>query len=123
MVKLSPDLIISALTRDVPTIQAGGTVTITETTQNRGAGSAVPTTTRYYLSTNTTFDVSDVPLGSRAVGILLSRVSSAGSAAVRIPAGTPPGQYYVLARADADNGVAEANEVNNTAAKVIAIKP
>ena len=122
LIKLSPDLVILGLTLSVTTIAAGDTVSITETTKNQGAGSALPTTTRYYLSTDTTFDVTDVPLGSRAVGTP-EGASSPGSASVRIPAGTPPGRYYIIARADADDGVAESNEGNDTASKAITVTP
>ena len=73
------------------------------------------------LSTNATFDGSDIPLGSRDVGILLSGTSSSGKTPVRIPVGTPPGKYYILGRADADNRVAESNEGNNVASRAITI--
>jgi subtilase family serine protease len=38
-----------------------------------------------------------------------------------IPSGTAAGNYYVIAVADADHGVLEANEANNATAKLIAI--
>ncbi len=121
LIKLSPDLIVSALAMTPSTAAAGATISVTDTTKNQGSGSAIATTTRFYLSTNTTFDAADVLLASRAVPVLLSGASSPGSTSVTIPAGTAPGTYYILARTDADNVVAESNEANNTASKPITI--
>jgi subtilase family serine protease len=121
LIKLSPDLIVSALAATPSTAAAGRTISVTDTTKNQGSGSAIATTTRFYLSTNTTFDAADVLLASRAVPVLLSGVSSPGSTSVIIPAGIAPSTYYILARTDADNVVAESNEANNTASKPITI--
>jgi subtilase family serine protease len=109
---VGPDLVISAISAP-GTSGAGITITVTDTTKNQGGGAADPTTTRFYLSTNTVLDASDVPLGSRAVPALASGASSSGSTAVTIPAGTPSGSYYILAAADADNLVVETLENNN----------
>ena len=78
LIRLSPDLIVSALT--VPaTAAAGATIQVSDTTRNQGSGSAIATTTKYYLSMNATFDsATDVYLGSRGVPILLTGVSNVG---------------------------------------------
>jgi subtilase family serine protease len=99
---------------------AGSTITISDTTKNQGAGSVGASTTRFYLSANASLDVSDTLLsGSRAVPSLGPGVSSAGSTNVTIPANVPSGSYYVIAKADADNVVAEVEEGNNTAVRAI----
>jgi subtilase family serine protease len=123
LIRLSPDLIVSALT--VPSSAAAGSiVSVTDTTKNQGQGSTPATTTRFYLSRNTTFEPStDIEIGSRGVGLLASGSSSPGGASLTIPAGTVPGTYYILARADGDNAVAESNEGNNTTNKPITISP
>ncbi len=46
---------------------------------------------------------------------------SSGSVSVTIPASTCPGTYFVIARADADAFVAEANENNNVLAHALEI--
>ncbi|OGP73264.1 MAG: hypothetical protein A2W09_08295, partial [Deltaproteobacteria bacterium RBG_16_50_11] len=108
-----PDLAVSAVS--VPTAAGAGiTITITDTTKNSGAGDAASSTTGYYLSTDSTFDGADVKIGSRAVDALAAGASSSGTASALIPAGTPSGSYYIIARADADNMVVETNEDNNT---------
>jgi subtilase family serine protease len=125
---LSPDLIVSSMTVFPATISlsgAGGAhINVTETTRNQGAGTAIATTTKYYLSTNATFDAADVWLASRAVPLLVTGASSIGpQTAVTIPPGTAPGNYYVLAVADAGNTLAESNENNNVTAKPLTITP
>ena len=122
VIKLSPDLIVSALT--VPTTAvAGATIGVSDTTRNQGSGSAIATKTQYYLSLNTTFDAAvDVLLGSRDVPLLLTGVSNIGPLTqVAIPLGTAAGTYYILAVADAGHTVLESNETNNTASKPITI--
>jgi subtilase family serine protease len=115
------DLIVSALT--VPAGGgAGSNVTVTDTVMNQGGGSAGTSVTRVYLSTNTTLDAGDIALnGSRTIGVLNGGESSTGNITVGIPAGVAPGSYYVIAMADADAGVAEASETNNTTARPITI--
>jgi hypothetical protein len=118
-----PDLRVTGLTFDVKAVAAGGRVTIRETTRNQGQGPSSGSTTRYSLSTDKSVDVPDVSLGSRRVEPLASKHSSPGVVAVTIPAGTPPGRYFIIVRADADNEVAEAKETNNTVLRVITITP
>jgi subtilase family serine protease len=122
LIRISPDLVISSLT--VPaTTAAGTTISVTDNTKNQGLGSAVATTTRFYLSTKAVFDPADSPFGSRAVPILASGASSSGPTPLTIPAGTAPGTWYIIAKADADGTVTESNEGNNTASKAITITP
>ena len=81
--------------------------------------------TRFYLSTNTVLDVGDVLLSpGRTVAQLSSGASSAGSTSVTIPASVDAGTYYVIAKADADAGVAESVETNNlSAVRTIRVTP
>jgi subtilase family serine protease len=116
---IGPDLLVSAAT--VPgTVAAGSTITVTDTVVNQGAGGAAASSMRFYLSTNPFLDAADVVLGAvRAVAALDAGGSSTGSTAVTIPAGTTPSFYYVLVKADGDNGVAESYENNNVAARTM----
>jgi subtilase family serine protease len=123
LIRLSPDLIVSVLT--VPSSAAAGSViSAGDTTKNQGQGTAAATTTKFYLSSNATFEASaDIEIGSRGVGLLVSGASSSGTGPLTIPAGTAPGGYYILARADGGGAVAESNEGNNTVNKPITISP
>jgi subtilase family serine protease len=88
---------------------------VTDTTSNQGNGGSPPSTTSFYLSTNLWLDSSDVPLGSRTVPALAAGASSTATTTVPVPAGTAPGSYYVLAKADGPEAIAESNETNNVA--------
>jgi len=75
-------LAVSALS--VPTTGgAGGTITLTDTTEEPECGGADATITRYYLSTNTTFEAADTVLG-RAAQSLRERGQPAPLTAVTI---------------------------------------
>jgi hypothetical protein len=118
-IRLGPDLVVSAVKAPY-TAPAGSTITVADTTTNSGGASAPGSTTRFYLSVNLGFDASDVALGSRSVGALAAGASSAGSTPVVIPAATTPGSYWLIAVTDADGGVTEASETNNT--KVVFVR-
>ena len=123
LIRLSPDLLVTGVTLPVSTA-AGVPFSVTDTTKNQGQGTAAATTTRFYLSTNTTFDpLADIEVGSRAVGLLVYGAASSGSVSATIPAGTAAGPYYILARADSDNAVLESNEGNNQTSKTITVSP
>jgi hypothetical protein len=119
---LQADLIISSLT--VPTTSgAGKLISVTDTTKNQGGGTSVASTTKLYLSTNSTWDTGDTYLGERAVGSLAAGATNSGSTSVTIPAVTG-GTYYIIAKADANNtNPTELNENNNTKSKSIKIGP
>jgi predicted metal-dependent phosphoesterase TrpH len=122
-IRIGPaDLVVSSL--GVPSSATrGSTITANDTTKNSGQGLAAASTTRFYLSVNATLGPEDTLLsGSRLVGALIGGQASSGSTLVTIAANTVPGVYYLIAVADADSGVAEASETNNTAAKKITIR-
>jgi subtilase family serine protease len=111
-VVVGPDLIVSLLAAPA-SATAGATITVSDTTKNQGGGTTAATATRFFLSTNTVFDAADLPLGARAVDSLLPNAVEAASTPLTIPPGTASGSYYVLARADGDDLVAETSETNN----------
>jgi len=113
LIKIGPDLVVSALTV-ASGAGAGGTVTVSDTTKNQGAGSTTATsTTAFYLSTNTAFDAGDRPVGSRTVMSLGAGQAQKLSTTLQIPSDVATGSYFILARADGNNEVAESNESNN----------
>jgi subtilase family serine protease/subtilisin family serine protease len=120
---VGPDLMMLTPSLSASSVAAGGSVTVNDTTRNAGGGAAGASTTRFYLSTNATWDAGDVLLGARAVPALPPSTNSAGSTVVTIPAGTAPGTYYVIARADADGAVAESQEANNTSYTTLQVTP
>jgi subtilisin family serine protease/uncharacterized membrane protein len=122
-IQVGPDLTVSSLVAP-STAGAGATVTVTETTVNQGAAGAGASVTRFFLSTNFQLDATDVPLsGNRSVPALPAGGASSGSTPVTIPATTTSGSYYLLAKADGDDTVAETQETNNVAARLIQVGP
>ncbi|MBT0662710.1 hypothetical protein KI809_00200 [Geobacter pelophilus] len=120
-VSIGPDLIISSLT--VPAaVVAGSVLMVSDITRNSGSASANASTTSFYLSTNTTHEVSDIFLGSRAVSALVAGASNKAASALAIPSSTSPGLYYVLSQADALNETVESNEKNNTSYKQVMVQ-
>ena len=117
-----PDLVVSAVTAPANAASGNGVI-ISDTTKNAGPGNAAATTTAYYWSTNNKFESTDPPLGSRSVPSLAAGATHRGSAPVTIPAGTAPGTYYLLARADSASTEAETSDANNVRARAITIGP
>jgi subtilase family serine protease len=114
------DLTIAGLSAP-STAGPGESIVLTDTTKNLGTGTADPTVTQFYLSTNSTIDPSDTLLGSRSVPSLAAGASSAGSTTVTIPQSTAVGTWYIVAKADGEDVVSEALETNNTFTRVITI--
>jgi hypothetical protein len=113
--RVGADLTVSGLTAAASGV-AGATISATDTTRNAGGGAAGASTTRFYLSANFTFDVSDTLIGARSIPALGPATSNAVPASLTIPAGTAVGLYYIIAVADAENAVPETSETNNTRA-------
>lgn len=121
--KFPPDLVVSAFTAPA-TVLPGQSVTISVTTRNQGAGFADPTTTRFYMSTNTTVDANDTLLPEvHAVPALAPAAVSAVSMSVTLPPSLQPGAYYLVAKADAGDVVTEKSETNNSTARAMSSGP
>ncbi len=121
-IKTGADLVISTVTAPA-TSGAGKTISVTDTTRNSGGCPAGASTTKIYLSTNSTWDALDTLIGSRAVPALAAGAADTGSTSVTIPAGASTGRLYIIARADADSAVSELSETNNNMSKSIKIGP
>ena len=117
-IKVGPDLNVSAMTAPA-TAAAGGTISVTDTTKNQGAGTAPASSTGFYLSSNASFEPADEFIGSRVVGALPSNGTATASTVLQIPANTPAGSYYVIARADWNGNIAETDESDNNRASGI----
>jgi len=122
-----PDLIVSAISTTATTVKAGATAAVANTIKNQGGSKAGLSVVAFRLSTNTTYGDGDdiVSITTRTIGSLGIGAVSSATNAVRIPASTPPGSYYICANADNTNTVAESNESNNSActATTITVTP
>jgi uncharacterized repeat protein (TIGR01451 family) len=107
-----PNLAVRAL-RAVSAAIPGSDIVVNDTTANNGKVAAGPSTTRFFLSTNSKFDAGDLPsLGSRGIPALSPKQSSAGSTTLTIPLATTLGRHFLIAVADADSSVVETKEKN-----------
>lgn len=82
--------------------------------KNLGVSQATASSLEVYLSTNNSYDASDVLLTSVAISVLPSQAQVAyNNHNITIPAGTQGGSYYLILKADAGNALNESNEGNN----------
>jgi subtilase family serine protease len=117
-----PDLNIASL-RAPSSAAAGASITLQETTGNKSSVASEASTTKFYLSTDALLDGGDLFLDGRAVPALAAKGKNAGSTTVTIPPATAPGKYFLLAVADSDGAVAEADEGNNLRSRTVTVKP
>ncbi len=122
VIYIGPDLIVSTLTAPTSAVR-GTTISIGDTTKNKGCGAAGASTTKFYLSTNTTIGTGDIDLGARSVPSLGTNATSPGTTNVTIPSGIALGKYYIIANSDDTKVVVEGNEGNNKKTKAITINP
>ena len=115
-ITIGGDLIV---TIDVPggvaNSAAGATVTVTDWTRSDNSAPVGASTTKFYLVTGTTLDASAIALGSRAIPALGPSTTNTGTTTLTLPA-SASGTYRIIAKADADGVVVEANEGNNVSA-------
>jgi subtilase family serine protease len=111
-----PDLITSIAANPPTQIAAGRSFVVSDTAVNQGTVSATASSTRYYLSTDTSRDSSDILLiGARSVAALAPEATSTASRSVSVPGTTPSGAYHLLACADDTSKIVELDESNNCA--------
>ena len=117
---IGADYTISVLSMPA-SIPSGSAFTITESTRNSAAPTAISTTTRFYLSQDTVVDADDTPLAERTVPPLPTGSASAADTVAAIPPEATAGRWYVLVIADASGDIPEINEANNRRAFAITV--
>lgn len=118
-----PDLVETTVNGDLPaSVTPGASFVASDAVQNQGQAAAGPTTTRFYLSLDTTRDSGDKLLsGSRAVPGLGVGDQSTGDTTVTVPADTAAGTYRLLACANDTGAIAESNTGNNCTAHALTV--
>jgi len=120
--KKKPDLVEQAVSAP-KAATAGDSFDVSDTVKNKGNKKAGKSTTRFVLSKDDKAGHGDIDLiGSRQVPKLKPRKKSSGITAVEVPAAAPPGTWFLLACADADDAVKEKSETNNCEAGAATIK-
>ena len=112
-----PDLIMTKISTGIlnKKANAGSTVLVNDTVMNQGNSLAGGFTVAYHLSVDSIYGNGDdiVTTTTRTVYSLNGGASNAWTTGVVIPIDTPPGTYYMCAKADDGGTVAETNEDNN----------
>lgn len=117
-----PDLIVSDHQINASNVLCGGSIVALAEVENVGNATTNSwSRLGYYLSTNTTWGASDIPLTNDPVGNLSPGGTSFENATLTIPNNTSPGTYYILFVADMNNQVNETNENNNVAFDMITV--
>jgi subtilase family serine protease len=119
-IRIGPDFTVTSLTSP-SSVVAGTSLSVTDTTKNQGGDIAPASGTSFHLSTNSTLDAGDQFLGTRDVLSLGPGLSQTGSVMLPIPTSTAAGTYYIIAKSDGGDVIAEAQETNNTRARSISI--
>jgi len=119
-----PDLVEIRVSDPPANAVAGASFRVTDRVRNRGDGAVPPTTTRYFLSLDTSRGGGDKRLGgTRAVPALEPGEISKGRVTVTIQRDTVPGTYFVIACADnVAPKVTEISESNNCSASATTIQ-
>jgi len=106
-----PDLVIADASNPPGSIRRGQKFSISATALNQGAGGAVASKLRFYLTVNGA--PGTILSGTRSVPALAAGQTSRGTTSVGVPASAAPGTYRVLVCADGYDAVREGNEGNN----------
>jgi subtilase family serine protease len=109
----APDLraVVTALTST--TMSAGGSFSFALNSVNEGNIASSGSTTRVFLSTDTTINGLDTVLAIQTVGSLNPGAGAAQNYVVNLPTNLAYGTYYIGAVADYHNQIGESNESNN----------
>ena len=109
-----PDLVVPTVTAP-GAVKTGTAFAVSHSVKNSSPLPAPgPFTVSLFLSTDTTVDGGDIPLGTRTIAALAANGTSTASTSVTIPDGTATGVYRILVQADSGQVVEEDDDTNNT---------
>jgi hypothetical protein len=111
--KAKPDLIVRSADGPKAAI-VGAKLEVSDSVRNQGAKRARRSKVAYLLSRDGRPSGKDIELrGKRSVGKLAAGARDKGNAMVRVPRAAKPGDYRLIACADAGDAVRESDESNN----------
>ena len=117
VVSTSPDLVVGTPTVDDAGPAPGGSLMLSATVLNTGAGASQATTLRYYRSIDATITTSDTSVGTDAVGMLASFGTS--DETISLTASSLPGTYYYGACVDTVTGETDMTDNCSASVKVV----
>ena len=109
----TPDLTLSNLQLPATTITQGEIFYFDFVANNIGTIGTGNFTIKSYISSDQILSADDFQDGIIPTGNFPPDFSTAVTGALTIPAGFPPGNYYLTLKIDADDDIAESNESNN----------
>jgi hypothetical protein len=112
-----PDLVMTNVSPNAATVNAGATLSVTDTVANQGAVSSGNFRIAYHLSTDVIYGNSDDVAISTTRGVpgpFAAGATNTATTNLTIPGTTPSGAYYLCAMANDNGSVAESDETNNT---------
>lgn len=119
----SVDLVIQQPSTGTSTTTPSSVLRLSCSVRNQGNSISPNSSVGFYLSSNSTLDAADQLLTSAFGGQLTAGYSDYRSVATNLPAGTAPGNYYILFVADYQGIVTESNEANNVSAVGLTVVP
>lgn len=109
-----PDLRMTELVFSPSSLDAGQSLSISESVINQGLMAADPFCIGIYLSEDEDLDAEDALIGFRSLAGLAIGEGSSASAPLVVPATVGGGSFHVLAMADHEDSLVESDEGNNT---------
>ena len=109
------DLIESSVSVLTTTPVSGGTLQVSDTVTNQGAGSAIASGSAFYLSTNGTTKGAALTLNRQVPALTPGQSSGPVTTTLTLPSNLG-GTYYVIACANYSSTVVESNTANNCTA-------
>ncbi|MEM9734714.1 MAG: CARDB domain-containing protein [Pseudomonadota bacterium] len=118
---MAANLQVTSINLSATTVTVGQEVDISFTVGNSGDASVGNTYTRFFFSTDATYDPSDRYLGQEYTGSINAGFAISDSDNFQVPMGFGPGTYYLIGVADWYESVAEDDETDNALAVPITI--
>ena len=116
------DLLVNSITLSATTVAPGGSITLGFGIKNDCTTNAGSSNQKWYLSTNNSYDASDIELGTYNISnINGNTIHSVSNQSINIASSQNTGDYFIIVYADKDDDVTENNEGNNTLFKPITI--
>lgn len=97
-------------------LTVGKAFTVSDEVENAGRETSMDSVTGFFLSTDEAAHRTDVRLGAHRVPALQPGARYSRESRLKVPQNVTPGTYYVIAFANADNGVEERYKTNNARA-------
>lgn len=109
-----PDLVVQSV-NNAGSVNPGDSILISAVFKNTGTAGAGASAGEIFISIDNQPGADDLSLGTLSVKSLAVNEAVSLQKKVKLPAGLPPGNYFILVEADTGQVVLEKNEVNNFA--------